>query len=324
MTLTPSAASAAPGTTTAVEAADFDAWQRSTSSVFVPLRAQAVGGNAFHGRLRGVSHADVAAIRVDASSHRVERTEELLGRGDGFFKFGLQLAGHGLLVQAGRETVVRPGDLSVYDTSRPYSLTFEEAASTLVLMVPHARMGAAAADVAELVALRLGEDGMADVVVPVLRGLARRLDGEANGGGVRLLQHAVDLLGTLCDEEAERLLGGSADDPRRQLRAVMRYIDAHLGVPELSPQAVADAHFVSVRSLYKLFDDSGTTVAAWIRRRRLERAREDLLDPRRSHESVGTIATRWGLPDPAHFSRLFRAAYGVSPSVARERAALAA
>ena len=35
--------------------------------------------------------------------------------------------------------------------------------------------------------------------------------------------------------------------------------------------------------------------------------------PRNAGESISTIAARWGLADSSHFSRLFRATYGMSP-----------
>jgi len=35
---------------------------------------------------------------------------------------------------------------------------------------------------------------------------------------------------------------------------------------------------------------------------------------------VSSIATRWGLFDPAHFSRLFKSTYGLSPREYRIRA----
>lgn len=306
-----------------LEARDFDSWQRSTSSAFVPLNVAPVGSRPFSGRLSGLQAPDAIAIRVDAQPHRVERTEALVAAGgNGFFKFGLQLRGHGLLVQDGRELVLHPGDLTVYDTSRPYSLTFEQEASTLVLMVRHERMGASAQDVAELVATRLGEGGLVDVAAPTLTGLARRVPGLAGAVGSRLVGHAVDLLETVCDDDADRLLGGHGGERRAELRRIMRFIDERLGDPSLTPQSVAEAHFISLRSLYKLFDESGTTVAAWIRQRRLDRARADLLDAALSNLPVGQIATRYGLPDAAHFSRLFRAAFGVSPSQLRRTAAL--
>ena len=54
--------------------------------------------------------------------------------------------------------------------------------------------------------------------------------------------------------------------------------------------------------------------------RRLEHCRRDLEDPALAHETVLAIASRWGLRNPGHFSRLFHAAYGMSPSAVRGRA----
>jgi AraC-like DNA-binding protein len=54
-------------------------------------------------------------------------------------------------------------------------------------------------------------------------------------------------------------------------------------------------------------------VAGWVRQRRLERCRRDLLDPASAARPVSAVAARWGLVNAAHFSRAFRAAYGLSP-----------
>jgi AraC-like DNA-binding protein len=60
-------------------------------------------------------------------------------------------------------------------------------------------------------------------------------------------------------------------------------------------------------------------VSEWIRRRPVERCRRDLLDPARATEPVGAIGMRWGFRDAAHFSRVFRAAYGMPPAECRDR-----
>jgi transcriptional regulator GlxA family with amidase domain len=52
-------------------------------------------------------------------------------------------------------------------------------------------------------------------------------------------------------------------------------------------------------------------IARYVRTRRLERARELLLAP--EGRTVADVAVECGLPDPAHFSRLFRREYGVPP-----------
>jgi len=41
--------------------------------------------------------------------------------------------------------------------------------------------------------------------------------------------------------------------------------------------------------------------------------KRELLDPRNAGEPISRIAARWGLADSSHFSRLFRATYGMSP-----------
>ncbi|MFV2171690.1 helix-turn-helix transcriptional regulator [Actinomadura sp. LOL_016] len=71
---------------------------------------------------------------------------------------------------------------------------------------------------------------------------------------------------------------------------------------------------MSLSYLHRVFQADGTTVAGWIRRRRLERARRDLADPALHDLPVGRIAARWGFTHPAVFTRAFRAAYDVTPS----------
>jgi transcriptional regulator GlxA family with amidase domain len=54
-----------------------------------------------------------------------------------------------------------------------------------------------------------------------------------------------------------------------------------------------------------------------IRRRRLQRCYDALTDPYQAHRSIAEIAIAAGFVDPAHFSRVFRAHYGVPPRAVR-------
>ncbi|MFB6784621.1 helix-turn-helix domain-containing protein, partial [Streptomyces sp. NPDC056352] len=95
------------------------------------------------------------------------------------------------------------------------------------------------------------------------------------------------------------------------------------GPPGRSPGAIAAAHNISLRSLHRLFQDQDLTVAGWIRARRLERCRRDLADPLLHSRPVRAIAACWGFTDPTtHFSRAFRAAYGMPPGDYRHPANL--
>ena len=87
---------------------------------------------------------------------------------------------------------------------------------------------------------------------------------------------------------------------------------------------VARQHFISRSYLDKLFENHEGGVARHIREQRLERCRQQLEDPRATDQSVLDIASRWGFVSAAHFSRVFRASYGMSPREARRAAQSAA
>jgi AraC-like DNA-binding protein len=171
---------------------------------------------------------------------------------------------------------------------------------------------------AGLTATRLpGEaGGLATLIGPFLGQVADVLDDVDTGDprtGIRLAGNVLDLLGTVLVER----LDCAPPDPDRAHRAMMlqitAFIEEHLGEADLAPAQIAAAHHISLRQLHKLFHASGTTVAGWIRQRRLERCGHDLRDPRWSARPVAAVGARWGYPDPAHFSRLFKANYGVGP-----------
>lgn len=114
-----------------------------------------------------------------------------------------------------------------------------------------------------------------------------------------------------------------ADLAPARLHAVRRFVAQHLADPALDADAVAAAMHTSRRSLYQLVSGSGEEgVAALIRRHRLERARAILADPAHRHLPIAAVAAAVGLPNAAHFSRLFRAAYGETPRDVRARGAL--
>lgn len=325
MQTTVSAQPAPASSGSVVRARSFPEWKRLVSESFVPLdTAPAPGGrtgNQFGGQLTSHQLRELAIVQVDAMAHAVERTPALIAAGGaGFYKLNLQLSGRGILVQGGREALLVPGELVIYDTGEPYTLSFEESFSTLVLMFPKHLVGLSADQMAALTALPLGRGHrLGRAVVPFLTQTARMLPELDGPIAHRLAMNTVDLLATLLADEAYARPAAEATEHTRLLRRVQLFMDGQLSNPDLSPGYVAAAHYISTRSLHKLFEDSGTTAAAWIRERRLAGARRDLADPLLADVPISSIGARWGLPDPAHFSRIFRTAYGCSPSIYRQQ-----
>ena len=101
---------------------------------------------------------------------------------------------------------------------------------------------------------------------------------------------------------------------QQALRArVLAFVEQNLRDGGLTPSAIAAAHHISLRTLHRLFESESTTIAEMVRLRRLDRCRDDLINPLAAQQSIQVIAARWGFADKAHFTRLFRATYGMSP-----------
>ncbi|WP_454132645.1 AraC-like ligand-binding domain-containing protein [Microbacterium lacticum] len=301
-----------PDACDAPRALTISEFRAAVNDSFVPLHVTSRHPDRFRGVIRAAGVDDVHITEVRATDHTVERTPDLIARGDGaYFKLSLMLAGRGLLVQEGREAVLEPGDLAVYDTSRPYSLAFDDDFRTMVLMFPRDLLPLPSGMVGELTAVRIpGSDGLTGIVAPYLAQLAAHLDQVSGATGARLVGSALDLVTTLFTRE----LGLDGDPHRARVQRIRAYIDEHLASPALSPGSIAAAHYISTRHLHGLFQEQGTTVSTWIRMRRLEQCRRDLADPLHAGRPVAAISARWGFVDAAHFSRSFKQAYGVSPS----------
>jgi transcriptional regulator GlxA family with amidase domain len=107
-----------------------------------------------------------------------------------------------------------------------------------------------------------------------------------------------------------------------RLRAAKVLVRRQLTDPELSPESVAGRLGISVRTLQRLFEQTGTTFSAFVIRERLETAHAALRRGR-GRRSIADIALESGFGDISHFNRKFRALYHASPSEIR-RSAVAA
>lgn len=102
--------------------------------------------------------------------------------------------------------------------------------------------------------------------------------------------------------------------------AACRYIEAKLTHPNLDAAMVAQALGCSRSTLYRSFARNGCAVSDYIRATRLKRLRS-LLESAPSTVPIGELAARCGLYDTPNVSRLFRAAFAITPSEARRSAA---
>jgi AraC-like DNA-binding protein len=193
-------------------------------------------------------------------------------------------------------TGFRPGD----GGSRAFQIPYD------VLGLPE--------DLVRAAAPRLAASPLHDLVHEYLRRLAASA-GELAGSA------AAASVGRATVELVRALLISAADDDSRRTAArhetlmtrVRVHAVQHLFDPDLTAEAIARAHNVSVRQLYKAFAEADLSLEQWILTQRLEAARTQLSSPAGRRRSIAATARACGFRDPSHFSRRFRAAYGMAP-----------
>lgn len=122
----------------------------------------------------------------------------------------------------------------------------------------------------------------------------------------------IDLVSlALESSEAEMPLGDAAHSAI--YRCCCGFIRTHLADDGLGPELIAASVGLSVRSLHRVFQETGVSVGEFVRNARLEKCRADLENPAKAELSVGEIAWQAGFRSQAHFTNAFRLRYGMSP-----------
>jgi AraC-like DNA-binding protein len=260
--------------------------------------------------------ADLGALTICSISSNatvVQRTRRLAGDDlEPSIFLGLQHSGSSLVVQSGREAVLRPGDLVVYDSTAPYTLVDDEGirqhffrVPIAGLALPHNAIRAVAATV-----LSPGHP-VSDLAAAYLERLAARPALFDAPGADAVAQPSIELIRAVISTHLDvRRPLQDALHATLQLR-ILEFARAHLGDPGLNAAQVAAEHHISVRHLYKVLADGGITLGDWIRAQRLEACRHQLGAP--GSTTVEAVARRWGFVNMSSFSRMFREEYGMSP-----------
>jgi AraC-like DNA-binding protein len=208
------------------------------------------------------------------------------------------------------------GDLLIAPPGEPFSLAFGSRFRLLGLRVPLAAFRArlATPKIHRIVHVP-GRIGIGHVLSQLLASVSDSFD-SLSADDLRPIDIAATELLTTCLAAAATT---GANPQATILHRVCQEVEARLGDPSLSPALIARDMGLSERYVQKLFETGGSSFTHYLRRRRLERCREDFENPQRAHLSITDIGFHWGFNDAAHFSRSFRADYGMTPRTFRQR-----
>ncbi|MGK5169063.1 helix-turn-helix domain-containing protein [Geodermatophilus sp. CPCC 205761] len=292
-----------------------DAFRAAFGQASVPCRIEHLGpAGAVRTRMHLWHYGRANLFTTDSSGFRLLRTpRHVRMESPPVVALAVQSSGVGRFSQFGADRLVRPGELMVNDLAAPYAFAWSGSGGSRAFQVSHDQLGLPAG-VVRGAAPRLAASPLHDLVRDHLLRMARDADRVAGDPGAAAL-------GTATTELVRALLvsAGAPDRLVATVRAetlvtrVRAYVRAHLAEPALTPERVAAAHNVSVRQLYKALARAGVSLEQELIGQRLELARTELLSPVGRRRPIAATARACGFADPSHFTRRFRAAYGVTP-----------
>jgi AraC-like DNA-binding protein len=300
----------------------FEFLQELVAQTWVPMECHTDHRADYRAVIRSSGLGAINVVVMDILSIRVCRTPRLIRRADpDMLKVVMPVRGSGsyVVTQDGRQARLRPGELALYDTRRPYEVACgvgeDDAGQALTFMFPSSLLPLPPSQLKQLTAVRLpAAAGIGTLTSQFLVHLARTIDHCSPAEAARLSTAALEVLASRLAHELDAMGWVTPETHRRALLTrIQAFIQQRLGDPELSPGTIAAAHHISLRYLHKLFQEEGITVAGWIRQRRLEACRRDLADPALASRPVAAIAAHWGYTSASHFGQVFRAAHGMPP-----------
>ncbi len=294
----------------------YDAWQDILQRVYGAWDVDRPTGSGFDAQLthRAVGGFQIVDCACDPCGARRTRAE--IGV-DGRESITVQL------VLSGRETFaigekrvdLGPGDVLLWNSIRPMRFEVTERLRKISVTMPLARLRSWLPSEWHSIegCLPRGSAGAG-----LLSSIVGSLSPSFLAGDLRHSEALTEaVLGILVN-----VLGIDREDGPTTLRetrlaTVKDHIHANLGNPDLSPVLIAQAKRVSLRYLHALFEGEGTTVQQYIIRQRLIRCRRELENPKMAGRTITDIAYGWGFQNSPHFSRRFKAEFGVSPQAFR-------
>ncbi|MFI1018750.1 helix-turn-helix domain-containing protein [Streptomyces sp. NPDC020965] len=297
----------------------FGTWCDLLRNTHAPMDLLSDHADDFRARQRVVSLGEVVVWPAVFPPVTFRRTAKLIRQSDPeTYHLTLMLRGVGTVVRRGHELHAGPGIYHTNDSSRPIDIRSHTERGRIMMVgveVPKAVLPLPRRSADRAIGIPMRDDqGVGALLANFLRQFVRDLDDYRLADASRLGAVVTDLVAATFAHAAEST--DALPPHTHQYTTVLRikgFIQQHLGDPALTPTVIAAAHNISCGHLHRLFRSEGVTVAALIRRARLERARTELCDPCRAGDHILTIAARCGLA-AAELSRSFRTAYGMSPS----------
>lgn len=221
------------------------------------------------------------------------------------------LSGQYSLEQNGREVFLQPGDMTIYDATRPHRIHSSKGFSKILVSIPRVLMRDRIAGIEHCTARPVfGKAGVGALAAQFIQSTAVQVENLQSQQFATLSDQSLDLLALAFQSIRPQDIYLSRSRSL-SLGLVKEFVAHHLKDPNLDASFIASGTHLSIRYINDLFCDENTSLMRYVWACRLEKCRKDIYEY--PFESVSVIAYKWGFNDMSHFSRAFKKRFGMSP-----------
>jgi AraC-like DNA-binding protein len=237
--------------------------------------------------------------------------------------FSLNFVTHGRMVLShhDRQNILNGGDIVLADSLKPSRLTFEDSTRVITVRIPGTLLTTHIPQAERLCNFVMTPRH--DFTKAIRAAMLSLLEMGRKGAPEELLERSIQpFLGMLSFSYLANF--GHHIDRRRpfarnRLSVIRQYIDDNVTDGNLTPESIAAKFGLSTRYLRKLFATEGSSATRYIQRRRLEKSADKMSNLLWKEQSITDICYDCGFKSAPHFSRAFKAAFGVTPKEYRKR-----
>lgn len=292
----------------------LDYWIGAVCTSFLEMEIKCSVPSDFHCALERGQLESIGINHVQGHGQHVYRTRPAIARSASNYYYLLCKTDFEWAAAHNENSIcLRPNDLLLIDSRRPYEFHFEETANSLSLELPIAWVDSWISEPERCIGQRIdGNVGLGLALSAFVRQFSPAL--VLN----RPLPAPIltDQLGALLALAFGTEIAVSASDRRgtekllEKIRSVVRMRHAE---PGLTAAAVASDLAISERTLHRCLHGAALTFGGLLCECRMSVARRMLSEARFDHVSVGGIGMKVGLSDPSHFIRQCRRYLGTTP-----------
>jgi len=228
-------------------------------------------------------------------------------------------SGKYLLEQGGREVSLQVGDMTLYDATEPHSIVMPETSSKILISIPRKVLNQRIYNAGTLTAKKIpAHCGIGAVASSLIQTTVGQLNGFEQAQFLDMSDPILDVLTLSLNQLNPRSIYLS-DQQSLTLMRVKQFINQHAEECDLNSELISKGVGLSIRYINNLFKSEDTSLMRFLTQQRLALSKRRLSNHLLSHKTITELAMQSGFNNMAHFSRVFKQNYGMSPRQYRSR-----